>query len=111
MSPIGDAVIRARAEAADAEFERRLSLMRDHQQSHEATSVCTCGRDFMSTPGRLVHLYSVVAEDAVDFVDRVLAEHFTRMGPTADRETWQNVLRSVTVRAYQRGLAEGCADD
>lgn len=98
-------------EPIEDEFERRLAVMRKHQQSPEATSLCTCGKEFMSTPGRLVHLYSVVAEDAVDFVDGVLAEHFARMGPTADRETWQAVLRSVTVRAYQRGLAEGIADD
>lgn len=53
----------------DAETRRRDNLMRDHLNEPGTTSVCRCGHVGYSTPGYLLHLYEVIAEDTLASLD------------------------------------------
>ena len=53
----------------DAEMRRRESLMRDHLNEPGTTSICRCGFVAYSTPGYLLHVYDIVAADALEGVE------------------------------------------
>jgi hypothetical protein len=47
----------------EAEEDRRVSLMKAHQNEPGTTDVCRCGFTGYSTPGYLLHLYDVIEGD------------------------------------------------
>lgn len=65
MFPVTEGMRARWAAEWEVEQDRRLSLMKDHMQEAGTMPVCRCGHNGYSTSGYLLHLYEVIATDAL----------------------------------------------